>query len=152
MTLWLLAVNSYISLMSAHLIFETTSFRAPACTVVCSSAGYVRLDWTDAAVSAPELQEIYEQVLAAMRRLGLNKLLSNHAQRHPIPATIQQWLTQEWVPKAIREAGYGYCAIVESQEAMGRLAARAIGSDIGKLISFRYFPTVAEAAQWLTAQ
>lgn len=138
--------------MPSSFHFESTCFSNAACTVVCSSAGYVRLNWTAAVTSTFDLQQVYEQTTLAMQRLGLNKILSNHAHRRPISAEMQQWLAEVWVPKAIHDANYGYCAIVESEEALTRLAVRAVGTVVGKQISFRYFNTVAEAEEWLTAQ
>lgn len=121
----------------------------PVVTISYAEAGYVRLDWQPYAASAAELQALYEQVLQAMRRHGVTALLSVHKQRPPLSPDVQAWLTTQWIPRAVADAGYQRCAIVEADMPLGRLAARAVGLALTTPLRFRYFPSEAEAEAWL---
>ncbi|RAK65072.1 hypothetical protein [Hymenobacter edaphi] len=117
------------------------------------SSDYLHLGWSAARTSPDELRAVYEQTLRALQHFGLHKLLSDHSQRPPLPADIGTWMVQEWIPRAVREAGYSHCAVVENHAPLGRLAAQSIGAQLPPgLLTFRYFGTVAEAAAWLSAQ
>lgn len=126
---------------------------AAAVISVPSGSDYLHLSWSATSTRPEELRAVYEHTLRALQQFGLRKLLSDHSQRPPLPATISTWLVQEWIPRAIREAGYSHCAIVENAAPLGRLAAQSIGAQLpaGQL-AFRYFSAPAEAAAWLQAQ
>ncbi|QDA61563.1 hypothetical protein [Hymenobacter jejuensis] len=127
-------------------------FHNSLCTILYCSGGYVRLDWTDADATAADLGGIYEHTLAALKRHRTTKLLTNHTLRQPMAPEVQQWLAHEWIPRAIREAGYSQCAILESQKEAGRAAAHAVGDAVFGFFSFKYFNTSAEAHAWLVSQ
>ena len=103
------------------------------------------------AVSDDELRAIYEHVLRAMVRYQVTVLLFVHHQQQPVPATMQSWLLTNWLPRAIREAGYRRVALVESPYAAVRPAARAVGDQVSQTLEFAYFDNTAvtEAEEWL---
>lgn len=116
-------------------------------------ADYLYLVWSTTKTSPDELRAVYEQTLRALQHFGLRKILSDHAQRPPMPTEVSNWVAQDWVPRAAREAGYSHCAVVENAAPLGRLAAQSIGAQLPTgLITFRYFGTPTEAATWLGAQ
>jgi hypothetical protein len=125
-------------------------FSNPAATISYASDGYVRLDWQPVAASAAELRAIYEHVLQAMRHHRSTALMTVHNQRPPMPPEVQTWLARDWMPRAVAEVGYGRCAVVEATTPLSRLAARAVGSDLGTALQFRYFDTPEAAAAWLS--
>jgi len=63
-----------------------------------------------------ELRAIHEHVLRAMQRYHVTALLFVHGQPEEIPAVVQRWLVAEWIPRAIREASYERCALVEASQ------------------------------------
>jgi len=125
-------------------------FQNPAITIY-HTAGYLRLDWSEVRTTDDELRGAYQQVLLAMKYYKTGKTLSYHGQRQLISLTVQNWLVQEWIPRAVREAGYRQCAVVESVSPLGRLASQAVGQHAPEQLDFRHFPTLAEADAWLRA-
>ena len=124
-------------------------FSNPAAAISYAPAGYVRIDWQPVAASAPELRAIYEHVLRAMEQHRAPALLSVHSQRPPMPPEVQTWLVQDWMPRAVAAVGYSRCAVVEAASPLSRLAARAVGADMGAALQFRYFDTPEAADAWL---
>lgn len=112
-------------------------------------SGYIVLQWSDTTATNEQLQALYERVLALMKMHRTPRLLSDHRLRPPMSMTLQQWLRNEWIPRAIVEAGYSHCAIVESSSPLGRLAARAIGMAVAPTLTARYFDTVEPAQAWI---
>ncbi|MBF9238265.1 hypothetical protein I2I05_12745 [Hymenobacter sp. BT683] len=124
-------------------------FSNVAAVISYAPAGYVRLDWQPVPASASELRSIYEHVLRAMQHHRSTALMSVHNQRPPMPADVQEWLTQTWIPRAVAEVGYGRCAIVEATMPLSRLAARAVGIGLKGQLSYEFFATDTEADSWL---
>ncbi|MGY2133126.1 STAS/SEC14 domain-containing protein [Hymenobacter sp. HD11105] len=124
-------------------------FHNAAAAITHHKMGYIRITWQSAAVSITDLQAIYEHVLRAMLYYGTTRLMSVHGERPPMPAQLQDWLAQQWIPRAIKEAGYDRCAIVEAEAPVSRLAARSISSNLSVGLRYRYFTTEQEAIEWL---
>ncbi|QIX59919.1 hypothetical protein HER32_01410 [Hymenobacter sp. BT18] len=110
---------------------------------------HVALQWKLSDGSEAELKALYTHVLQVMIAHRAPRLLSDHRLRPPMSMSLQHWLQTEWIPQAIREARYSHCAIVESSNPIGRLAARAIGMAVNPTLAVQYFQTSEEAAAWL---
>ncbi|OON69602.1 hypothetical protein [Hymenobacter sp. CRA2] len=138
---------------SSPALFRPYFQNAAASISYAPNGNYLVLSWSAVKASPEELRAVYEQALRAMQQQGIRKVLSNHGARPPLPAAVSTWVAEEWIPQAVRETGYSHCAVVENQSALGRLVAQSIGAQLpGKLLTFRYFPTQAEAAAWLGAR
>jgi hypothetical protein len=124
-------------------------FSNAAATISYAPAGYVRLDWQPVLSTAAELRAIYEHVLRAMLHHRATALMTVHNRRPPIPAEVQAWLTDEWIPRAVATVAYGRCAIVQAELPLSRLAARSVGTSQKTALDFRYFDTEATADAWL---
>ncbi len=124
-------------------------FSNAAAVISYVPAGYIRLDWQPVAVTAPELRAIYEHVLRAMLHHRATALMTVHNRRPPMPAEVQAWLTEDWIPRAVATVAYGRCAIVQAELPLSRLAARSVGSGQKTALDFRYFDTEAAADAWL---
>lgn len=124
-------------------------FRSAAATISYQPGGFIQLEWQSVAASELELRAIYEHVLGALHRHRSTRLLTVHSQRPPMPAEVQAWLTHHWVPRAVAEAGYSHCAVVEASTPLSRLAARAVGTGLSAPLQYRYFASAAEGARWL---
>ena len=127
----------------------TLYFRNVAATISYVAAGYVRLDWQAVPSTANDLKAIYEHVLQAMQRYRSTAIMSVHNQRPAMPPEVQSWLVTDWIPRAVRDASYTRCAVVEAATPMSRLAARAVGIESKGLIDFRYFDGDVPADTWL---
>ncbi|TGE29422.1 hypothetical protein [Hymenobacter metallicola] len=135
--------------MPAPSTSETLYFSNPALNLSFDAAGYLRLRWTQTGGTEEELRTAYQQVQQAMKHFRTGKTMSIHQQRPLIPVLVQQWLSTNWIPRSVREAGYSHCAIVESQNPMARLASQAVGLGAPAALAFRHFSTEAAADQWL---
>ncbi|MCB2408112.1 hypothetical protein [Hymenobacter lucidus] len=131
---------------------ETTYFSNPVLNLSYDAAGYLRLRWTRTGGTEAELRAAYQQVKQAMRHFRTGKTMSIHQQRPLIPVAVQQWLSTEWIPSCVREAGYSHCAIVESDNPMARLASQAVSLGTPAALAFRHFPTETAADNWLRAK
>ncbi|MDO7852803.1 SpoIIAA family protein [Hymenobacter convexus] len=124
-------------------------FSNPAAVISYAPEGYVCLDWQPIAASANELRAIYEHVLHAMQHHRTTALMTVHNQRPPMPPEVQAWLAHDWMPRAVATVGYARCAVVEANSPLSRLAARAVGADMGTGLRFQYFDTPEAARAWL---
>jgi hypothetical protein len=124
-------------------------FGNAAATISYVPAGYIRLDWQPVPATATELQAIYEHVLRAMKHHHVASLMTVHNNRPPMPQAVQTWLTTSWMPRAVREASYNRCAIVEASNPLSRLAARAVGANAVGPLDYQYFDSPQAAAAWL---
>ncbi|GAB3830028.1 hypothetical protein [Hymenobacter jeollabukensis] len=131
---------------------ETVFFRNAAGSVIFHSAGYVELAWRSSRIELGELQAFYEQALKLLQSTGSGRILSVHGQRQPLSTAAQQWLTGDWIPRAIRQAGFRHCAIVEGQDPVHRLSTQGVVSSAPTTVEFRRFPHRADAETWLTSQ
>ncbi|MDQ2792669.1 MAG: hypothetical protein M3Y12_01475 [Bacteroidota bacterium] len=113
------------------------------------AAQVVRLAWAAERIALPAIQEYYEQVLALMLSTGSHKILSCHGQRAPLPGAAQEWLTGNWIPRAIAQAGAHYCAIVEGADPMHRLSTQSVVAASPSGLQFRRFGEMSEANAWL---
>lgn len=100
-------------ILSAPLPNSTQYFRNLAAEISYWPAGYVRTDWRSLTAEPAELRAIYGHVLRAMQRYEVTAALFVHWQPAAVPAELQHWLASEWLPRAVREANYQRCALVE---------------------------------------
>lgn len=128
---------------------ETLFFQNTAGKVFYQSAGFVRLVWAPERAALEAIQTFYEQVLALMLRTATRKILSEHGQRAPLSGTAQEWLTKQWIPRAINEARAQYCAIVEGADPMHRLSTQSVVSGAPAGLVFQRFSTMEAAEKWL---
>jgi hypothetical protein len=128
---------------------ETVYFRNSLGSVVFHAAGYVRLAWSAERITLPELQAFYEQTLTLLISVGVGKILSDHGQRQPLPTAAQQWLVDNWIPRAIRLGRARHCAIVEGQNPVHRLSTQGVVAAAPAGMEFRRFEQRSAAEAWL---
>ena len=114
-----------------------------------AGAQVVRLAWAAERIALAATQEYYEQVLALMLSTGSHKILSCHGQRAPLPMAAQEWLTGDWIPRVIAQAGARYCAIVEGADPLHRLSTQSVVAASPSGLQFRRFAELTEADAWL---
>ena len=124
-------------------------FRNPAAEITYYPAGYVRADWRSMAAEPAELRAIYGHVLRAMQRYGVTAVLFVHQQPEAITPELQHWVVEEWIPRAMREANYQRCALVEVYQPTSETDARAISQLLAGKMEFSFFAEVEAAAAWL---
>ena len=128
---------------------ELLAFENQAGRLYYQPAGYVRLAWTAGRLPLPVIQEFYEQVLSLLLRTNVRRVLSEHGQREPLSQAAQQWITEDWIPRAMQQANTHHCAIVEGANPVHRLSTQSVVSSAPEDFQFRRFDTFAPADAWL---
>jgi hypothetical protein len=128
---------------------EKFIFQNTAGKLYYQPAGYVRLAWAPERIALEPIQAYYEQVLALLQSTGARRILSDHGQRAPLPTVAQQWLTDNWIPRAIHLSNTRHCAIVEGANPMHRLSTQSIVSTAPANFIFKRFDSLALAEAWL---
>ena len=131
---------------------ETLYFQNAAGKLFYHPLGYVRLAWSAERLPLEDIKTYYEQVLALLMSTGSYKILSDHGQRVPLSDLAQQWLTRDWIPRALRLARTSYCAIVEGPAPVQRLSTQSVVSSAPAGMLFQRFSIVEAAEVWLQSQ
>ena len=115
---------------------------------------YVRIDWQTAPMSRLELRAVYEHTLHLLRRSGLRKVLSDHRLMPPYTPEDRDWLLHNWVPRAIAEAGYSHCAVVQVDDEFNHQTTQQLAAEVAQQtkLAVQYFDQLAPAQTWLLSQ
>lgn len=117
-----------------------------------ASAGYVRIEWQAAPMTSLELRAVYEHTLSLLRREGLTRVLTDHRDMPPYTAADRDWLTTQWVPRAVAEVGYRRCAIVQAHAVFNHLATKQMVQELSSgPLEIQYFAEAEPAMAWLLA-
>ena len=128
---------------------ETLYFQSAAGKLYHHPAGYVRLAWSAERTPLDTVKAFYEQVLALLLNSGARKILSDHGQRAPLSGLAQQWLTENWIPRAISQARTRHCAIVEGADPLHRLSTQSVVASAPSDFVFKRFSAMEDAESWL---
>ena len=129
--------------------FETLSFANAAGQLYYHPAGHVRVAWGPGRISLDVVQALYEKALTVLLTTGTRKILSEHGQRAPLLPAVQQWLTQNWIPRVISLARAHHCAVVEGADPVHRLSTETVVSASPAGFIYKRFATRTEAEAWL---
>jgi hypothetical protein len=124
-------------------------FRNPAAEISYAETGYIRTDWHLLNASVNEVRGIYEHVLQAMQRYHATSLLCVYAHRPTMHKEVEAWLLQNWIPRAVHEAGYHRCAVVEPHATTKQATTLAKSLGAGESLEYELFDSVEEAESWL---
>jgi hypothetical protein len=116
-------------------------------------AGFLRINWSRRARTLREFQDFCEHMLLGLQRNRWARALGNQHDMAPFGAAEQQWMTQHWLPRMVREGGYRYGALLVSPDVMVRLATAYVTTNVhGLPLTYRSFEHEAEALRWLLEQ
>jgi hypothetical protein len=108
----------------------------------------VHLEWNGTA-STVEFKEACNFSLSLMIEKKAKKMIADNSKVISVSRENQDWLTQEWFPKAI-EKGFQYSAVIQSDKDMVRSALQLIVSKISsKHVIVQNFNELATAKKWL---
>lgn len=130
---------------------EKLYFENQAGRLYYNAAGFVRLAWAPGRLSLAVIEAFYEQALALLTSTGSHRILSEHGQRAPLSAEAQQWITTNWIPRAMTQAGVRHCAIVEGANPLHRLSTQSVISAAPAEFVFKRFDALPEAEAWLAS-
>jgi hypothetical protein len=128
---------------------ENIFFQNPAGKLYYQPTGYVRLAWAPERQSVEVIQAFYEQALILLISTGVRRILSEHGARAPLPVAAQEWLTNNWIPRAMAQANAHHCAIVEGADPMHRLSTQSVVSTAPIGFKFKRFDNFVAADTWL---
>ncbi|MCB2410017.1 hypothetical protein [Hymenobacter lucidus] len=118
-------------------------------TVIEHAHGYARIDWNPVPIRSSSLRAVYEHALYLLRDEGFSKILTDHQLMPPVLPRDQEWLTQDWAPRAVH-AGYRLCAVVQAYDVLSQLSTQQIVQQITDLpLTIRYFTDSRAAEDWL---
>ncbi|TGE21279.1 hypothetical protein E5K00_13375 [Hymenobacter aquaticus] len=130
------------------LYFENTAAR-----LTQDPNGFLRVRWTSKARRLEETQAVFTHMRLALERFGWSRILIDQTAMLPFTTAEQQWISQQWLPRAVQEGGYRHGAVVVSPEVMVRLATSYITTQVlGLPLVYRSFEHETEAVQWLLSQ
>jgi SpoIIAA-like len=108
----------------------------------------VVMTWTGYATSA-QFRESNERVLACVKQHRAHRLLGDVSDFVLIGASDQNWLNEEWIPRAI-EVGLRRAAIVQPTSYFNRVAIENVRRRIDpERLAVGYFDTLDKAREWL---
>ena len=132
---------------------STPLFTNAAGQLTADPARFLRAYWTAQPRTLADTQALFTNMALLLRQHGWSRILVNQVAMKPFSPAEQQWITQEWMPQAVREAGYRTGAVVVSTDTYTRLATAYITTNVGGLpLRYRSFDTEAEAVAWLLQQ
>lgn len=127
-------------------------FANAAGQLLADPAGFLRVTWTTQPRTLAEAQALFSSMGTALHQRGWSRILINQVTMRPFSADEQQWISQQWLPLAVR-SGYRTGAVVVSTDIFARLATSLITTSVGGLpLRYRSFDQETEARAWLRQQ
>ena len=135
------------------LFSSTTLLQNASGQVLTDPAGFVRVHWSGQARTFAETRAVLTAVSDALARYGWGRVLINQTLMQPFSPQEQQWVTQEWLPAAVRTSGYRFGAVVVAANVLTRLATAFVTTNFSDLpLRYRSFDAEGEAVAWLLQQ
>lgn len=120
----------------------------PVCSLTYDEkAACIRVVWRKYATSA-QLRFLHETILQMMARYGAQKILGDDRELPIVHAEDQQWIVDDWLPRA-RAAGLQRVAAITSRSFFGRLSIGSIQLKLANKIAVKQFRDIREAIEWL---
>ena len=131
---------------------RTIYFQNSAGGVWEEPAQYVRLAYYPGPRPEAEFRALLTHARRAMQRYGWGRLLINQQEMKAFTPAEESWMVQEWLPQAVREAGYRFGAVVVAHDVFARLAMSSLTLTSRQLgHTYRNFESEQEAAEWLAS-
>ena len=113
---------------------------------------YLRLEYRAGPREEVQFRALLNHLAQALVRRGWNSILVDQRHMTPFSPSEQAWMLSEWLPRAVREHGYRYGAVVVAHNVFARLAMTPLVLSAHELgHTYRTFETVADAEEWLAA-
>jgi hypothetical protein len=133
---------------SATLLFTNSAGQLAA-----NPAGFLHVTWGTGARTLAATKALFEQMLGQLQRHSWSRVLIDQTAMLPFDKAEQTWIAADWLPRAVREGGYRYGAVVVSPTVLVRLATAFITTYVqGLPLTYRSFDTEADARHWLVQQ
>jgi hypothetical protein len=121
----------------------------PVCSIrYDAQLSCIRVIWRKYATSA-QLRFLHEIILQLMERHEAQKILADDRELPIIHAEDQQWIIEDWLPRA-RAAGLKAIAATTSLSFFGRLSIGSIHLKVANNVAIKRFHDLCEAGEWLS--
>jgi hypothetical protein len=120
--------------------------------VTAEPAGYLCLAWGSQPRQLADTRAMFTTAAQALRQRSWSRILINQVVMPPFTPQEQLWISQEWLPAAVRESGYRFGAVVLAANVLTRLATAFVTSIPELPLRYRSFGTEKEALEWLLQQ
>lgn len=121
--------------------------------VLADPAGFLRLHWSGPSRTLADTQAMFTTAAQALSQYGWGRILVNQVHMLPFTPQEQLWISQEWLPAAVRDSGYRAGAVVVATNVLTRLATAFVTSSAPELpLRYRSFDLETKAIQWLLTQ
>lgn len=128
-------------------------FANPAGQLWEEPTGFLRVAWGSQPRTLADTQGLFEQMLRSLQRRGWGRILVDQKGMPPFSTAEQQWVAHEWLPRAVREGGYRFGAVLVSSDVLVRLATAYVTTHVqGLPLVYRSFDSEPEAVRWLSQQ
>lgn len=149
--------SSLVELMRVLEIESTDGARLmenPNDNPICSlsyddSVGCVTIVWRRYPTSA-QLRFIHEAIIQMLAQYKASKILGDDTELPIVHPEDQQWIAEEWLPRA-KAAGLKAAAAKVSFSFFGKLSIGSIQTRIAREIAIKAFPNMHQARAWLRA-
>lgn len=120
--------------------------------LLAEPGGYLRLNWGDQPRAFADTSALLDAAAQALRQRGWGRILVDQTVMQPFSSREQLWISQEWLPAAVRDSGYRFGAVVVATNVLTRLATAFVTSTPELPLRYRSFGTEQEALAWLLQQ
>ena len=113
-------------------------------------AGYLRLEYLPGTRTADQFRALLTHTAQALVRRHWSKILVDQRQMTPYSPVEQEWMTSQWLPRAVNEYGYRHGAVLVAHDVFARLAmTQLMMASWGLPHVYRTFEAEQEAVAWL---
>lgn len=120
--------------------------------VLLEPAGFVRLNWGSQPRSFADTCALLTAAAQGLRQHSWGRVLVNQVKMLPFTSQEQLWISEEWLPAAVRDSGYRFGAVVLATNVLTRLATAFVTSMPVPDLRYRSFGNEQEALAWLLQQ
>ncbi|MDB5268548.1 MAG: hypothetical protein JWP58_1588 [Hymenobacter sp.] len=115
-------------------------------------ASYIRLEYRAGTREVAQFRALLTHTAQALSRRQWSKILVDQREMAPYNPVEQDWITNEWLPRTVRENGYRFGAILVAHNVFARLATNQFIMASRELPhTYRTFEAEEAAAGWLQA-
>ena len=112
--------------------------------------GYLRLEYLPGPRETVQFRALLTHVSHALLRQRWSKMLVDQRDMAPLSSSEQEWMSNEWLPRAVTESGYRYGAVLVARNVFARLAMNQFvmaNRNLGH--TYRTFEAEDAAVEWL---
>ncbi len=132
-------------------VHESLYFHNGVAHIVEHPRGYLRVDWLPTVMFSNALREVYEQLLLGLQNTHFGRVLFDQQFMPAIMPIDQDWLVQDWAPRALRDASYRRCAVIDAHDVYNRLGTSRVLEQLRSYtpLQVAHFPDSLSAESWL---